>query len=200
MAGLAARNCRRRSDRKRPGMMPGPQLAGLINLSLFTLRLWREGVLCFSQITVRLMSLSRSDPGSRLAYLRQRFVRRRHRPTISTSCCSSTGRPFKLGCPLGGLAMEPRPHLALIWSTRGIPPLATCTGSGPVGACPLNNPDRPRPSRLLFSEGVAGSRGAVSPGAAHPDRSRVFWARGRPGVGTRRLSHRAKTALMRLRG
>jgi hypothetical protein len=56
------------------------QLAERINFSLFTLRWWEKVlVLCFSQITFRLMSLSRSDSGSGLAHLRQTFVRRRHR-------------------------------------------------------------------------------------------------------------------------
>ena len=46
-----------------------------IELSLFILR-WREKVLvlCFSHITFRLISLSRSSPGSGLAYPRNLFV------------------------------------------------------------------------------------------------------------------------------
>ena len=52
-------------------------LAECTELSLFTLRWW-ENVLCFSHITFRLMTFSRSDPGSGLAYLRQRFVPRCH--------------------------------------------------------------------------------------------------------------------------
>ena len=41
-----------------------------------------------SKWTLRPLSRSNGVPG--LVHLRQRFVRRRHRPTISTSCCSST--------------------------------------------------------------------------------------------------------------
>ena len=41
-----------------------------------------------SKWTLRLLSRSNGVPG--LVHLRQRFVRRRHRPTISTSSCSTT--------------------------------------------------------------------------------------------------------------
>jgi hypothetical protein len=55
---------------------PGPELAERIKLSLFTLQWWKKVlVLCFSHITFRLMSLSRSEPILRFVGLCQRFVR-----------------------------------------------------------------------------------------------------------------------------
>jgi hypothetical protein len=54
---------------------PGPELAERTRLSLFTLRWWKKVlVLCFSHITFRLMSLSRSEPVRGFVRSRQRFV------------------------------------------------------------------------------------------------------------------------------
>ena len=84
------------------------------------------------------------------------------------------GGSFKLGCPLGGLAMEPRPHLALIGplaaSRRGQHAPERTSRSVSV-----NNADRPRPL-LRGRAGVAAS----SPGAAHRAAPVFLLARGRP--------------------
>src|SRR5262245_7915203 len=104
-------------------MMARASVSRADNLSLFTLRWWEKVlVVCFSQITFRLMSLSRTDPGSGLAYLRQTFVLRSQGPggpagqteryqqpsqglSQSVGVPSATSGRSSLASPLGGLAL-----------------------------------------------------------------------------------------------
>ena len=79
------------------------------------------------------MSPSRSYPGSGLADPRQRFVRRRHRSTISTSCCSST---CVRGASATAAGRRRSRHGEAPVSSRGILLRASCHWSGPVGGCP----------------------------------------------------------------